>query len=914
MTPLQRERELADIEAVRQRAVDGRGGVVVVEGPAGIGKSAVLDEARRQAASQMKLLGARGGPLEREFGFGVVRQLLEVVAHRREVPEAARAALADPTVDAGAGEGSFAVLHALFWVVLDLSAEEPLLLSVDDLQWSDRPSLRFLAYLARRVEELPVMLLATVRTGEPDVDEDLLGAVRQSPAVVITPGPLGHDAVATLIGERLGETPEREFVAACHTATGGNPLLVKELLAGLEFDQVRPRAGNAEVVRRVGPRAVSRTVGARLARLDADALATAQAVAVLGDGVPVAAAAQLTGLDEARVAAATGPLAGADILRPDPPLAFVHPLVADAVLGSLPPGERELQHARAAQLLRGAGAPAEQVAGHLLRTPPGDQPWAVPVLRDAAGVAMRRGAPDSAAAFLRRALDESVTGPDRPQLLLGLGLAEALSSGPQAVEHLRSALAALVEPEQRALAASVLGRILMFTGRAADGAAVAEEVAAEMDEAHADLRDQLVGFALMTSWFDHRAPHGAQASAAYRQLLPDPQAGPGPRMIASTTSFGWATEAGPRDACVELAGAALAHGHLLRADPGFLFIPPVGVLWYAERPEAVVHLEQGLAEAHRSGSLMAAAGLRMWLGAARMDRSELQDAEAHVRQAEEELTLWGFDVGGMVNGFLVSILVRRGKLTEARAALERADPASPPAEAARHYLNAQLELLVAERRDEDALATAAVLETEFGHVRNPAMAHWRSLRAGPRHRSGDAAGAREDLDAELALATAWGAPGPIGRVLRVRGELFDAEEDLRDAVSVLSASLMRLEHARALLALGRRLRLDRSPTEARDPLREALDIAAACSADGLVEEARAELAAAGVRPRTDALAGPAALTPSERRVADLAAAGRTNRDIAQELFVTPKTVEVHLSAVYRKLGIDSRRQLTTALA
>jgi DNA-binding NarL/FixJ family response regulator len=133
-------------------------------------------------------------------------------------------------------------------------------------------------------------------------------------------------------------------------------------------------------------------------------------------------------------------------------------------------------------------------------------------------------------------------------------------------------------------------------------------------------------------------------------------------------------------------------------------------------------------------------------------------------------------------------------------------------------------------------------------------------------------------------------------------------------VAILAGSTVRLEYALALRALGRKLRLDRRPTEAREPLREALAVAAACGADGLVEEIRAELRAAGVRPRTDTLAGPDALTPSERRIAELAAEALTNRDIAQQLFVTPKTVEVHLSAVYRKLGITSRRGLPSVMA
>jgi DNA-binding CsgD family transcriptional regulator len=132
-------------------------------------------------------------------------------------------------------------------------------------------------------------------------------------------------------------------------------------------------------------------------------------------------------------------------------------------------------------------------------------------------------------------------------------------------------------------------------------------------------------------------------------------------------------------------------------------------------------------------------------------------------------------------------------------------------------------------------------------------------------------------------------------------------------VAATAGSPARLEHAKSLAALGAALRLDRQPTAARAPLRDAVELAERCGAAGLAEHARAELAAAGGRPRRWAVTGSAALTPSERRVADLAAAGLTNRRIAQRLGVTPKTVEVHLSSAYRKLGVTSRRQLAAAL-
>jgi DNA-binding CsgD family transcriptional regulator len=169
---------------------------------------------------------------------------------------------------------------------------------------------------------------------------------------------------------------------------------------------------------------------------------------------------------------------------------------------------------------------------------------------------------------------------------------------------------------------------------------------------------------------------------------------------------------------------------------------------------------------------------------------------------------------------------------------------------------------------------------------------------------------------EVELARRWGAPGELGRTLRVLGTLEGegGVERLREAVALLERSPMRLEHAKALAALGSALRRFGSTAEAREPLRRALELADACGAAGLAEDVRSELYAAGARPRASAAAGVGSLTAAELRVVSLAAEGQTNRDIAQILFITPKTVEVHLSNAYRKLGVKSRRDLATALA
>lgn len=916
MAPLERHRELALLDVAVTDARNGRGGVVLLEGPAGIGKSVLLDEARSRARGTLTLLDARGGLLERDFGFGVVRQLLEAQARGRKLTDAARAVLADSVSDAHgpAADPGFAALHGLFWTVLDLAAERPLLLSVDDLQWADRASLRFLAYLARRVTDVPVLVLVTVRTGEGDVDEDLLSAVREHPARSLVLDPLSREGVAELLAGRVNGAPDDAFVAACHTATGGNPLLLRELAAALQAEGVEPDAARADVVRVIGPRAVSRTVATRVARLTADERAVAAAVAVLGDGVAVADVARFAGIDTERVAAATGPLARSEILRPEAPLAFVHPLVADAVALAVPAGERELQHRRAAAVLRDRGASGELIAAHLVRAPCDGEPWAVDVLRQAARTALGRGAPESATTLLRRALAEPPPTDQRAGMLLELGLVETMSSGEDAVEHLRGALAALVAPEQRVVAAAALGRTLLLLGDPAGGGAVAAAVAAELGPDHDDLRDQLVAFAQMTAWFDDRAEHLVEASAHLR-TVPGPQDGVGAHMLAAVGAFAWCSLPGPREDCVRLALAALQEGRLIDADHGLIDIPAVVVLGYAEHPAGLEYLQSGLAVARRSGSVYAAAGTLLWLIALHLWRGELLEAEAFALEASDLLAGWRNDEGpDYAAAFLAHVLVERGDLRGAHAVLDGRPVTDTAAEGTRYWHEARLSLLLAERDDTAAAAAVERLATRYGHIRNPATTTWRLARAGLRHRAGDDAGANTDLDEQLSLALAWGAPGPIGRALRVRGELWGDVGDLREAVDVLHGSSMRLEYARALLALGRRLRLDRRPVDARDPLRQALALASRSGADALAEEVRAELGAAGARPRNEALSGPDALTPSERRVAFMAADGRTNRDIAQELFVTPKTVEVHLSAAYRKLGIASRKGLEEALA
>jgi DNA-binding CsgD family transcriptional regulator len=779
------------------------------------------------------------------------------------------------------------------------------LLAVDDLHWCDRPSLRFLAYLARRLEGMPILLAAAVRSGEPGVDPTLLAEVVHDPAArTLQPGPLSEAGAAALIGDRLGADADPAFTAACHEATGGNPLLLRQLVRALEAEHVSPDASQVGVVRAVGPRAASSTVLVRLARLHGDAIAVARAVSVLGENAELPAVAGLAGLGEDAVAAATGQLARAEILRPDPPLGFVHPLVRDAVYQELAPGERGLLHERAGRLLDAAGAPAEQVAAQLLEAPRRGEPWVVGVLEAAGRTAMRRGAADSAVAHLRRALEEPPPGERRTEVLLALGTAEALTNGPAAAEHLRAAYDALDDPVARAQVADGLARVLIFTGHPTAAAALTRRAADELPPGHEDLRGMLEALELTTNTI------GALTDDMMARIARHRRSGEPPALL-SMAAVDWAYRGGTADECCRLALEALERGDLIERENGLFSISAITALGVADREEAIDALDASLEAAHRNGSLFSVASVHLFYGMTLLWRGDLAGAKEMLMTGKEEFTAWGFGATGQVyvDAHLALVALEQGHLDGARRGLESSRIADLPSDDARYWLGAELALLVAEGRWVDALESAAELERRFGHYTSPAAGRWRALRA----LALDALGRREEARAaaaeEVAAAKTWGAPGALGHALRVQGTIEGDLRLLEAAVAVLDGSTARLEHAKALAAFGGALRRERRPAEAREPLRQALELAVACDAPGLVEHVRTELYATGARPRTDALGGVAALTASERRVVARAAAGATNRDIAQALFVTPKTVEVHLSNAYRKLGIRSRREL-----
>ena len=282
MSLIERDAELATVAAALADAQAGRGRVLLIEGPGGIGKSALLSALTAQAREKgFRVLAAQGGELEGGTPWGVARQLFEVPP-------------GDP----------FAAQHGLYWATARAAEEQPLVVAVDEAHLADAPSQQFLAFLARRLDALPVVLVLAARPRPPG-DARALDAVARVPwAEVIEPAPLGEAGVAELLGES-----EPELVAACRELTGGNPQLLRELLRA-----IRPGATAADV-RRMAPRGVARAVLVELAVLPAAATALVRAVAVLESAPDVALVAALAQLHQADAAAALDRLAAEGILH-----------------------------------------------------------------------------------------------------------------------------------------------------------------------------------------------------------------------------------------------------------------------------------------------------------------------------------------------------------------------------------------------------------------------------------------------------------------------------------------------------------------------------------------------------------------------------------------------------------------------
>ena len=884
------------------------------------------------------MLTARAGELERHFPFGVVHQLLDAVVYGatpddRDALFAGAAHLAAGLFEHRQAPGAdeteiFPRLHGLFWLVANVAGRRPLLLVVDDAQWADDASLAFLAFLIRRLEDAPVLLVVATRPAHAEGRTPLAQLVADPSARVLRPESLSRAAVGSWLNATLTQDADAAFVDACHASTCGNPLLVSELVREVAANRLTPTAAGAREVGTVSSEGVAAVVLLRLTGMPAGARELARAVAVLGDHADLWSAAELAAVDAAATTAALDALVRGGLLEAGDAssLSFSHPLIRSAVYQDLDSSDRAGAHARAARLLLARRASPDEVAAHLLLTRPAADGQVVDVLREAARNAAALGAPQTADAYLRRALLEPPSEALTAEVHGELGRAAARAGAPDAEKHLRRAVELARTTPGRCRAALELARWLKFAGRAAEAVEIIDTARAAAGAPGAidpQLADALEG-ELVTLAFVSR---GAQRLMGDRLDL-DLDARGDELAVLGMAARACVLAATGVSAAGAAAEAGRAHaGGRPPEDPfggGYWCLMAGAAAVWSDRFDLSERLIGGmLAEARRSGSavgLRVASAMRSML---QFRRGALPDAEADARFA---LSMTDELIGTDAFVSLAYAMLAQVALERAapRAALEQLlvdleDPrVDTDALTYQQFLHSRACLRVALGDDrgglEEFLATGR-FAWEWGAV-NPALTPWRSEAGLAASRLGEHERARPLVAEELERARRFGAPRALGMALRAEALVVadgSTESLLTEAVAVLEDSGARLEHARALIDLGAVMRRGGRRARAQTPLRSGMEIATRCGAQRLAARAREELAATGARPRRIALSGVQSLTPSERRVARLAADGMTNRAIAQVLFVTEKTVEGHLAHAFDKLGVRSRTRLRDAL-
>jgi DNA-binding CsgD family transcriptional regulator len=924
---LQRDAELATLARQLAPVRAGAGRVIIVEGPSGIGKSSLLAAAARAAdASGIRILRAWGGPLEQDAGWGIARQLFAGVRGGPEWTEVAvgAAALARRALDADAVEPALppdamhAATHGLTWLASGLAERGPTLLVIDDVHWADAPSLRWLVGLTRQLAELRLGVLCAIRAGEPPARPDLLAElVAAAPEPPLRPTPLGPDAVESMVGRRL-PAAGRTFAHACHAASAGNPFLLGALLDHIVAKGIGPTDEVAARLSAFGPEQVGRSVERQLSRLPAHAGPLARAFAVLGRTAPLRHGRDLARLSADEAARSADQLCAAGLSdRDGDRYTLVHPLVASALYHGMPAAERALWHSRAAELLTRDRADPETVALHLLRGEPAGAAATVATLRAAAHRATARGAPETAEAFLRRALSEPP--PDQTaeaDIRAGLGLVLAARLGFDAVTMLDSAVQLATSAEQRSRLALSSARAFGLAGHFTDAARLCrralERPGDTAPEVVSRLEAELTGNAALTA--------SGVAEARQRIVHHSPAS---PELWHILDAWEAAADARPATEVRELLARALDAEVLDREPDSILTTYAKFTLILCDELDQARDRCTALIDIARPrGWLIALAHGSLLRAFALLRAGQVRDAEADARLAFDiklansppPALLWSLAP-------LAEALIELDELDEAEAVLAATElTGDPPSGDActPMVLNLRARLRLAQHRPAEAHADLTQAAGCWARLsqRHPGLAAWRIDDCEALVALGDLPAARAVATEHLELAERVGLPGPYGAGLRALARASGATESialLERAVDVLAGSPARLEYARALVDLGCALRRANRRAAAREPLLRALALADPGGMRRLARRARHELHAAGARPRRAALSGVDSLTAAEHRVATLAARGHSNIEIAQQLYVTRRTVETHLTHAFQKLGIATRAELNTCL-
>ncbi|MFE4054356.1 ATP-binding protein [Streptomyces sp. YIM B13518] len=931
-----REAHLGTLAAGAAAARAGQPQLIVLDGPAGVGKTSLLRAALDGGGpcDGMTVLYGACRAIDSGSGYSGVRALfgpLNLTARRGRAPSLlegnarhALPALAPDRVDGDTASGAtYPALNGLYWLAAGLMADRPLVLALDDVHWCDERSLRWLDFLLRRADGMPLLVVLAQRTAsERTAGPALTDLVAHHRSLTLHVPALSARDVETLVRRTFPGTPPRpSFVGALTTVTGGSPLELQRILHKLRTAGVGPDDTGARRVTELGGRAVAASVREALDGQPAGVREVARALAVLGPERPEHLAA-LAGVSAVQAEEAVDVLRRFALVQPDR-TELVHDMVRAAVLSTVGSAALADLRTRAAQLLSDVGRSPEQIAGQLLLLPRADQPWMTAVLLDAAAQAEQRGAPEAAARYLERVME---TGPDTPEIRIRLAGVLSETDPARSLTLLHEVLALTGDVRTRATVAVRLALTCLRVQRSPEGTRVLTEA---LDALHAELgtdpepadRELLTTAeaALLIVGADEKSTLPAVRERA--ALLPPPPGDtPAQRQQLAMLTVLTATDGRPAAESVRQARRALRFpGAALGA---WSLLPASLVLSLAdETGEALDALETVLRDSRRTAAVWTYVLALSTRAFVHFDQGDVPQALADAQSALDLLGEGSWGEGAVLPQIACALaLTEHGEPDRAEEVLRTIKRPRIEAFAWEYhwYLMARararyacgdsesaLELL---RTCGDSLAGAGLV--------NPVLAPWWLDAACLLAESGRFDEARAAADHGAGPAERWGTARALGYAALARGVATPGPEGiagLREGVRRLAASPARADHARSLLLLGRALLADGASGEAREHLRDAVGLARRCGCVALARRAREELVGAGGRMREVTVSPLDMLTGTERAVATLVASGVTNREAAESLFVTVRTVELHLTSVYRKLGITRRAELAGAL-
>ena len=903
-----RDAERALIGALLDEARASRSGALTLRGEAGVGKTVLLEDARERADG-LHVLSARGVQSESELPFAALHQLLRPALGRLDrlpAPQAAALRSALGLADGGAQE-RFLIYSGCLSLLSELAEERPVLCIVDDAHWLDEGSADALQFVARRLDAEGVVLLFAAREGEdrrceaPDVPSRLVDGLDSAAAAALLAG--AAPSASPQVRERLLEQ------------THGNALALVELPSALSAAQLagdEPLPAALPMTRRlerVFHERVERLPATTRLALLAAAADDSERAAVVERAVSTLSSGAFT-LDEAEQARLLSVVDGRVVFR--------HPLVRSAVYGAATSSERRAVHWALAAALEGDEEQADRRAWHLASSALEPDPAIVEALDEAAERAVERGAHGAAAKALERAAALSERSARAPRLARAAVLTSLTGHDAQAVALAEQAAPLTADPELRAQCAFVMGIAALRIGRPRDMLPALVAAAGEVAPHDTSRAADLLMMATSCAWLSG-VPASVQEIARIAALVI-------PETDDATTTFftdvigGFAAMmAGDHATAAKRLGAAVNHGALTDV-PRHTLLANLAAIWLGDDEAAAalagrtISLARARGEVGSLADALAARSAQLIL-AQRYSEAAVAAHEAAALARE----LNASNVLLLPQAVLAIIAAIQGRHEESRRYGEEVvaiatEKALPNRAALATYALAIGD--VNQGRWVEALERFDTMAEQGAGDRDPVMA---ALMVPDKVEAAVRAGRPDVAREALALFEAWathsGARFAAPRLEGCRALLAEGDEATAhfEAMLALADDARPLDLARMRMHYGEHLRRERRRTDARTQFRAALATFEGYHAEALAERARAELRATGESARKRDPSTIDELTPQELQIARFVADGLSNKEVAAQLFLSPRTIDAHLRKVFTKLGITSRTQVARHL-